>query len=185
MSAPDPVTGNHVDQATALLISLQLGRPARGVLAVEHRCACGCPDVVRTAALLPDGTPFPTVYYLTCPAACSAVSRLEAGGMMRHWQQQLDTEPQMEAAYRAAHEHYLAARTPAVEHLAGVSAGGMPTRVKCLHALVAHALAAGPGVNPVGDAALAHLELAGLGPQHCWGVPACCQSLAAQAQEVW
>ncbi len=38
--------------------------------------------------------------------------------------------------------------------IAGVSAGGMPDRVKCLHALVGHALAAGPGVNPLGDEAL-------------------------------
>ena len=41
--------------------------------------------------------------------------------------------------------------------IAGISAGGMPDRVKCLHVLVAHALAAGPGVNPLGDEALAAL----------------------------
>ena len=41
-----------------------------------------------------------------------------------------------------------------VPEIAGISAGGMPVRVKCLHALVGHALAAGPGVNPVGDLAL-------------------------------
>ena len=49
-------------------------------------------------------------------------------------------------------------RRPAVGHvdeIDGISAGGMPTRVKCLHALVGHALAAGPGVNPIGDLALA------------------------------
>ena len=45
-----------------------------------------------------------------------------------------------------------------VEELANFSAGGMPERVKCLHALVAHSLAKGPGVNPMGDAALEALE---------------------------
>ena len=39
-----------------------------------------------------------------------------------------------------------------------VTAGGMPTRVKCLHVHVAHALAKGPGVNPMGDEALAILR---------------------------
>jgi hypothetical protein len=33
----------------------------------------------------------------------------------------------------------------------------MPDRVKCLHVLIAHSLAKGPGVNPLGDEALATL----------------------------
>lgn len=66
-------------------------------------------------------------------------------------------DPSAAAAYTAAHESYLADRNgiEVVAELDGISAGGMPTRVKCLHALVAHTLAAGPGVNPIGDAALA------------------------------
>ena len=64
------------------------------------------------------------------------------------------------ARYRAAHESYLARRESIghVEEIEGTSAGGMPTRVKCLHVLVGHSLAAGPGVNPLGDEALAMLE---------------------------
>jgi hypothetical protein len=127
--------------------------------AVAHRCPCGLPDVVETAPRLPDETPFPTLYYLTCPRAASAISTLEASGMMRDMEQRLRTDVDLAAAYRSAHQAYLAARDAlgVVPEIAGVSAGGMPDRVKCLHALVAHALAAGEGVNPLGDEALAAL----------------------------
>jgi hypothetical protein len=107
--------------------------------------------------VLEDGTPFPTVFYLTHPAAVAAVSALEAAGMMRELTVRLTLDPVLAAAYRRAHEHYLAQRAALgdVPQLAGISAGGMPDRVKCLHALVGHALAAGPGVNPIGDEVLA------------------------------
>jgi uncharacterized protein len=137
-------------------VSAQLGRSARGVRAVAHRCPCGLPDVVETEPRLPDGTPFPTMYYLTCPRATAAVSTLEAQGLMRDMTSRLASDPDLAAAYQAAHQDYLG-RREAIEHvpeIAGVSAGGMPIRVKCLHALVAHALAAGRGVNPFGDEAL-------------------------------
>jgi hypothetical protein len=126
---------------------------------VVHRCPCGLPDVVETAPRLADGTPFPTLYYLTCPRAAAAVGRLEASGLMREMTDRLQSDPELAAAYRAAHERYLRRRDQIgrVPEIAGVSAGGMPSRVKCLHVLVAHALAAGPGVNPLGDEALAAL----------------------------
>jgi hypothetical protein len=141
-------------------VARQLGRPPRGVTAVAHRCPCGLPDVVQTAPRLPDGTPFPTLYYLTCPRASAAISRLEAAGVMRAMTQRLSTEPELREGYLTAHEDYLARRTAAAQD-AGVaplpagaaSAGGMPERVKCLHALAAHELAV-PGSNPVGREAL-------------------------------
>ena len=116
--------------------------------------------MVETAPRLADGTPFPTLYYLTCPRAASAIGRLEASGLMREMTDRLQTDDALAAAYRAAHEAYLARRERDRRRaeIDGVSAGGMPTRVKCLHVLVAHALAAGPGVNPLGDEALALLE---------------------------
>ena len=137
----------------------QLGREPRGVAAVAHRCSCGDPDVVATEPRLPDGTPFPTLYYLTCPRAAGLIGTLEAGGTMREMQERLATDPDLAAAYSAAHEAYLASREEIgqVAEISGISAGGMPTRVKCLHVLVGHALAAGPGVNPFGDEALAML----------------------------
>jgi len=126
---------------------------------VGHRCPCGLPDVVVTEPRLPDGTPFPTTYYLTCPRATSGIGTLEGSGLMREMEVRLAEQPDLAAAYRAAHEAYLAARRSLgdVPEIAGVSAGGMPDRVKCLHVLAAHALAAGPGVNPLGDEVLAAL----------------------------
>jgi uncharacterized protein len=142
-------------------VARQLGRPPRGVTAVAHRCACGLPDVVETAPRLPDGTPFPTLYYLTCPRAASAVSRLEAAGVMRAMTLRLADDPQLRQDYCAAHERYLArraevARQEGLEPLpdGAASAGGMPDRVKCLHALVAYELAA-PGSSQLGREALA------------------------------
>ena len=140
-------------------VAAQLGREPRGVVAVAHRCPCGLPDVVETAPRLPDGTPFPTLYYLTCPRAAAAVGTLESAGVMAAMTTRLAAEPELAAAHRRAHESYVAARErlAVVPEIAGVSAGGMPDRVKCLHVLVAHALAGGAGVNPLGDEALAML----------------------------
>lgn len=137
-------------------VSIQLGREARDIVAVAARCICGNPIVVQTSPRLTDGTPFPTMYYLTLPAATAALSTLEAQGVMVELQDRLAAEPEFAAAYERAHESYLADRAALgdVPEIEGISAGGMPTRVKCLHALAGHALAAGPGVNLVGDAAL-------------------------------
>ena len=138
-------------------VAAQLGRAPRATRAVAHRCSCGLPDVVETSPRLEDGTPFPTLYYLTCPRAASAIGRLEASGLMRQMTARLADDADLAAHYRAAHEDYLR-RRDAIEPLGtSVTAGGMPERVKCLHVLVAHALAAGPGVNPFGDEALAQL----------------------------
>jgi hypothetical protein len=110
--------------------------------------------VVRTSPRLPDGTPFPTLYYLTCSRLASKIGGLEADGLMREMTDRLAGDEELAAAYRRAHEAYLAERD-AIEPLGTeVSAGGMPDRVKCLHVHVGHSLAAGPGVNPFGDEAL-------------------------------
>ncbi|RIJ48960.1 DUF501 domain-containing protein [Clavibacter lycopersici] len=139
------------------VVSAQLGRPARDVVGIAARCVCGNPTVVSTAPRLTDGTPFPTLYYLCHPAATAAISHLEAEHVMAELQDDLAEDEAMRDAYAAAHASYLADRESilVVPELAGVSAGGMPVRVKCLHALAGHALAAGPGVNPIGDIALA------------------------------
>lgn len=137
-------------------VSHQLGRPARNVIGIAARCICGAPTVVATRPRLDDGTPFPTLYYLCHPAATAAISSLEATGVMGELAALLAEDPEVSAAYLAAHESYLADRSSIEEvpEIAGISAGGMPTRVKCLHALAGHALAAGLGVNPLGDLAL-------------------------------
>ena len=147
---------SNVSAGDLRAVGAQLGREPRGLREVAHRCRCGLPDVVATEPRLPDGTPFPTYYYLTCPRLASAVSTLEAEGVMRSMQERLATDPELAAAYRGAHDDYLQRRVAVqqIPEIEGISAGGMPDRVKCLHVLVAHALATGPGVNPLGDEAL-------------------------------
>lgn len=143
-------------------LSRQLNRPVRDVVEIGARCVCGNPLVATTAPRLSSGIPFPTTYYLTHPVITAAVSRLEAAGEMNQMNDRLATDQQLAAAYREAHESYLANRdaigqrsgTGPVPEITGVSAGGMPTRVKCLHVLVGHSLAAGPSVNPLGDEAI-------------------------------
>lgn len=152
------------------VVSAQLGRPARDVIGIPARCVCGAPTVVATHPRLHSGEPFPTLYYLTHPAATAAVSALEAAGRMAELSAMLETDSELSAAYRAAHESYLADRDsiePVLE-IAGYSAGGMPTRVKCLHALVGHSLAVGPGINPIGDLALSE---SGWSPEVCACAP--------------
>lgn len=99
------------------------------------------------------------MYYLTCSRLNSELGRLESEGFMAAAAEALRSDPDLAARYRAAHDRYLGERAALgeVPEIARVSAGGMPDRVKCLHALVAQSLASGPGVNPVGDAALAEV----------------------------
>ncbi|WP_019853056.1 DUF501 domain-containing protein [Actinopolyspora mortivallis] len=146
----EPTATEHDRQ----VVHRQLGRPPRGLRDVVTRDASGEPTVVRTSPRLPDGTPFPTLYYLTSPRLVTLVSTLESEGVMREMTERLATDGDLAERYRRAHRSYLAERD-ALEPLGTeVSAGGMPGRVKCLHVHVAHALAKGPGVNPFGDEAL-------------------------------
>jgi uncharacterized protein len=151
-------SGQVIGPLDEAAIAAQLGRVPRGEHDVAHRCPCGLPDVVQTAPRLPDGSPFPTLYYLTCPRAAAAVGSLEASGLMRDMTERL-ADDALRERYLVAHQDYLvrrdeAATTAGVERLPSgtQSAGGMPERVKCLHALVAHELVT--GLNPFGREAL-------------------------------
>lgn len=163
-------TTESVTPADLEALADQLGRVPRGVVAIAARCVCGRPIVVRTAPRLDDGTPFPTSYYLTHPAAVKGCSTLEAEHLMETFNAELADDAELAAAYAAAHDDYLARRAELgqVPEIEGVSAGGMPTRVKCLHALLGHSLAAGAGVNPIGDRTLEALRERGLwDPERC------------------
>lgn len=151
-------------------IESQLGRAPRGVVEVAYRCPCGDPCVVATAPRLDDGTPFPTTYYVTCPRLASAIGTLEGDGRMREMEHRLSIDDGLRDDYKMAHERYLLERAKLgdVPEIEGISAGGMPTRVKCLHVLVGQSLASGPGVNPFGDEAL---EIVGE-----WWVPRSCHT---------
>ena len=84
---------------------------------------------------------------------------------MAEWTAEIGEDEELAAAYAAAHRAYLdvrseigsAAGLAEVEEIKDYSAGGMPNRVKCLHALVGHSLSAGLGVNPIGDRALSFM----------------------------
>ncbi|WP_220451290.1 DUF501 domain-containing protein [Nocardioides dongkuii] len=150
-----------ISPADEAAVAAQLGREPRAVHEVGHRCPCGNPDVVTTEPRLPNGTPFPTTFYLTCPRAASRIGTLEGTGVMKQMQDRLAEDEELAAAYAAAHERYLAARAELaaevgqeVPEIEGISAGGMPDRVKCLHVLAGQALVQGPGVNPLGDEVL-------------------------------
>lgn len=163
-ATPSSASGGRVPTQHDLdTLSRQLNRPVRDVVEIPARCVCGNPLVAATAPRLSNGIPFPTTYYLTHPVITAAASRLEAAGLMNDMTDRLGSDSELAAAYLKAHDSYIAAReaigeragTGPVPEIAGISAGGMPTRVKCLHVLIGHALAAGPGVNPLGDEALA------------------------------
>ena len=155
-----------VGDADREMLAIQLGREPRGAVRIAARCTDGWPAVVATAPRLPDGTPFPTFYYLTCRRLNSVLSTLESEGFMRDYAQQLSENAELAQLYREAHDKFLEDRESieVVDEIAGYSAGGMPDRVKCLHALVGHSLAVGPGVNPIGDLALAEVGRRGVWP---------------------
>lgn len=161
-----------ISESDQELLAWQIGRQPRGVIAIAHRCPCGAPDVVQTLPRLPDGTPFPTLYYLTCPRLASEIGSLEGGGLMREMEARLAQDDHLRTRYHKAHESYLLEREKlgAVAEIDGISAGGMPSRVKCLHVLAAHALAAGPGANPFGDEVLAMVD-------HWWARGGCAQAV--------
>lgn len=157
-------------------MSRQLGRTVRGAVEVSYRTPDGQPAVVKTAPKLPDGTPFPTLYYLTDPRLTAEASRLEVAGVMRTMQSRLGEDPELAADYLAAHEHYLAERNKMGDLGTDFSGGGMPDRVKCLHVLIAYALAEGPvrvrlGTEAVALAAANNPRLVGTAIPADWPTP--------------
>lgn len=122
---------------------------------MSYRSPDGVPGVVMTAPRLDDGTPFPTLYYLTDPRLTAEASRLEVAGVMKWQTARLAESEELQADYQAAHENFLAKRN-AIEDLGtDFSGGGMPERVKCLHVLIAYALAEGPERVRLGTEAVA------------------------------
>ena len=138
-----------IDARDAELATQMIGRPLRGSSAVAVRCGWGLPAVLQVQPRLDDGTPFPTTFWLTCPLASAAVGRLEAQGAMAGLNERIAADPQLAQDYAASHERYVAHRESLDVPLPRrASAGGMPNRVKCLHALYGHHLATRD--NPVG-----------------------------------
>lgn len=144
----------YADQVDEAVVARQIGRPVRGRSAVAHRCAWGLPTVVRVDPRLPDGTPFPTLFWQTCPALRSQVGRLEGTHSMVAVNERLDTDPDFAAAHRDAQERYRDLRGQFGDPLPGNPyAGGNPKYVKCLHVHAGHALATND--SPVGESTVA------------------------------
>ncbi|MCI6207074.1 MAG: DUF501 domain-containing protein [Corynebacterium glucuronolyticum] len=136
-------------------VAEQLGREPRGVVAIAYRTPDGEPAVITTSPRLPDGTPFPTLYYLTDPRLTAEASKLEVAHVMRWMTTRLEEDENLAADYRAAHEHYLETRNAMEDLGTTFSGGGMPDRVKCLHVLISYALAEGPDRVRLGTEAVA------------------------------
>lgn len=152
------------DEREQAVVSALLGRPSRARSAVAQRCVHGLPTVLRVDPRLDDGTPFPTVFWLTCPLVKRAVGTLEGAKVMAALNDRLDGDEDLAAAYTAASDRYVAFRDDLGGPLPGSpSAGGMPDHIKCLHTHAGHTLATGD--NAIGHAALDEvLPLACPGP---------------------
>lgn len=161
-----------VNDADLSIVSKQLGREPRGVLDIAFRTPDGQPAVIKTAPKLPDGTPFPTLYYLTDPRLTAEASRLEVAHVMKWMEGRLAQDEALAADYLAAHEHFLAKRNEIEDLGTTFSGGGMPDRVKCLHVLIAYALAEGPQHFRLGTEAVAfaadHGKLRGTAVPQDW-----------------
>ncbi|MDK4278837.1 DUF501 domain-containing protein [Corynebacterium accolens] len=144
-----------VTDADLVIVSEQLGRTPRGVLEISFRTPDGQPAVIKTSPKLPDGTPFPTLYYLTDPRLTAEASRLEVAHVMKWMESRLAEDKELAADYHHAHEHFLAKRNKIEDLGTDFSGGGMPERVKCLHVLIAYALAEGPQHFRLGTEAVA------------------------------
>ena len=160
MATIEPMS--DVDEAA---ITAQLGRSPRGVIGVAWRCPCGKPGVVATAPRLPNGTPFPTTYYLTCPHLVAAVSRLEAAGGVERWSAAVAASPELRDDLEAATATQRRIRRSFAGPERGADGGASldwgiggsrnPGQLKCLHAHVGFALA-NPGYR-VGESILAEI----------------------------
>lgn len=136
-------------------VSRQLHRRPRGFRRVVSRCALGCPQVVENEVFLEEGQPFPTLYWLTCPAKVKAVSRLEGEGWSEELQGRVKGDGLMRERLYAAQQDYKERRRIGAVRLNhpvfATGIGGVKDigAIKCLHAHYAHYLATGN--NPVGE----------------------------------
>ena len=159
------------------IVERQLGRPPRAFRRVAVRCPFGRPAVTEQSLLDSDGAPFPTTYYLTCPALVAAISRIESGGGVERWSEAVRRDTELSASLLAATEEQRRIRRDlaAAEGVddgrsleLGIAGSHDPEHLKCLHAHVAFALAR-PGYL-LGERILAEIE-------PLWPVAACCSEL--------
>lgn len=135
------------------VVEIQIGRPLRADSTPVSRCHLDLPVVIRVPPILDDGTPFPTLYWLTCPLAVARIGRLEGAGGVKRLEQKAEVDPEFGSRLDGANAAYAEERDRLVPDgrtrspTGGV--GGTRTGIKCLHAHYAHTRAGGD--NPVGD----------------------------------
>ncbi|MDY5128662.1 DUF501 domain-containing protein [Actinotignum urinale] len=154
------VNASPVREGDTTTLTLQLGRVPRGLVGIGARCACGRPAVTITQPRLAHGEPFPTLFYLTLPYVVKEISHLEGEGVMAEYNELLKGSESLQAEYAKAHRIYIERRNllGEVPEIKDFSAGGMPNRIKCLHALAGYSLSVGKGVCPFGDMALERID---------------------------
>jgi hypothetical protein len=135
------------------VVEVQVGRALRSEADVAQRCHLGLPVVINVPPLLDDGTPFPTLYWLTCPLAVKRIGRIEAAGGVRAAEQRIADDPNVCAAHDQAMARYRAERDALIPdgyqgHRPTGGVGGTRAGVKCLHAHYADTAAANR--NPIG-----------------------------------
>jgi exopolyphosphatase/guanosine-5'-triphosphate,3'-diphosphate pyrophosphatase len=132
------------------LVAAQLGREPTTPFSVVARCPGGHPLVIRNRPFDAEGRPFPTLFWLTCPDAARAVSRLEADGWIGRLNARAETDAVFGDALARAHTTYARERARDADEAArgfgGV--GGTRRGIKCLHAHYANHLAGAE--DPVG-----------------------------------
>lgn len=142
------------------LVARQLGREPRAFRRVAVRCPFGRPAVTEQFPRDETGRPFPTQYYVTCPALVAAISRVEAAGGVERFTRAVRDSPELAASLARADAEQRAIR-PELD--AGIGGSTRDGSLKCLHAHAAFALAR-PGYE-LGDRILA--ELPSLWPSSC------------------
>jgi hypothetical protein len=140
-----------IEERDRAAIERQLGRRPRAVRRVAVRCPFGAPAVTEQAPYDEAGEPFPTTYYLTCPALVAAVSRAEAAGGVEGWGERVFGDDDLRASLDRATAEQRAVRRELAAGEIGADGGASlelgiggttePSRLKCLHAHVAWALA--------------------------------------------
>ena len=133
------------------IVARQLGRQPRAFGRVVVRCPSGLPAVTEQLPYDPDGEPFPTTYYLTCPHLVAAVARLEAAGGVERWSAAVASDSELAASLERATEEQREVRRALAGDSRGTDDGASldlgiggsrsPSHLKCLHAHVAYALA--------------------------------------------
>jgi len=142
-----PTVQRELREADVVAVREQLGREPTTQFTVVARCTGGHPLVIRNAPVAADGTPFPTTYWLSCPEAVKAVSRVESVGAIAELNAEYETDPGFRAAVDAAHAEAAEDRAGGLpEALGWGGVGGTRRGLKCLHAHYANHLAGGDDV---------------------------------------